>query len=98
LKSRKENTQTIKEAFERLLDEYKIRGKYNESYIVAEWEKIVGKTIASKTNKLFIRDKKLYLQTDSAPLKHHLSMNKNQLIDLINDKAGIAVITDLILF
>jgi predicted nucleic acid-binding Zn ribbon protein len=97
LKNKKENTQTIKEAFEKLLDEYKIRAKYNESYIVSEWEQIVGKTIASKTNKLFIRDKKLYLQTDSAPLKHHLSMNKQQLINLINEKAGIQIILELIL-
>lgn len=98
MKNKNDNTKTIKEAFEKMLDEYKIRAKYNESYIIAEWENIVGKTIANKTNKVFIKEKKLYLQTDSSPLKHHLSINKSQLINLINEKAGIIIIDDLVLF
>lgn len=91
-------TVTIKEAFEKMLDEYNIRAKYNESYIIGEWEKIVGRTIASKTNKVFIKDRKLYLNTDSAPLKHHLSMHKQQFIDLINKEAKLVVIDEVIIF
>lgn len=81
---RKGEVSTLKECIDQLLDIYKLRGRYNETNIIASWEKIMGKTIASRTLSVQIRNKKMYVHLSSAPLKNELSMAKDRIILLIN--------------
>lgn len=90
------NTQGIKDVVEELLNAYKLRGKYNETYIISSWEKIMGKQIAQRTEKIYIKNKKLFLKLSSAPLKHEFSMGKTKLITLLNQEAGQNIIEDIV--
>lgn len=93
---RHSNAQGIKEVVEELLNAYKLRGKYNETYIVSSWEKIMGKQIAMRTEKIYVKDKKLFLKLSSAPLKNEFAMAKTKLIDLLNKEAGQPIINDIV--
>lgn len=93
---RKADTSSLKEGIEALLDTYKLRGKYNETSILANWEELMGPMIAKKTSKIFIKDKKLFLKLTSAPLKQELSMAKTKLIALLNEKYTSPIIDDVI--
>lgn len=94
--SRKPGTSTLKEAIGDLLNTYQLRGKFNETYLVTHWEKLMGNCIASRTTRIFINNKKLYLQIDSAPLKNELVMAKSKMIELLNREIGEIVVDEVI--
>jgi hypothetical protein len=81
---RKAETSSLKEAIDELLNAYKLRGKFNETHIVASWSRIMGPTIANRTSKIFIKNKKLYVQLNSAPLKSELSMSRTKIVEILN--------------
>jgi predicted nucleic acid-binding Zn ribbon protein len=81
---RKAETSSLKEAIDELLNAYKLRGKFNETHIVASWSRIMGPAIANRTSKIFIKNKKLYVQLNSAPLKSELSMSRAKIVEILN--------------
>lgn len=81
---RRSETQTLKECIDAMINQYRLRGKFNQVNLVASWERIMGKTVASRTNKIFFKEKTLFVQISSAPLKHQLSMSKSRIVELVN--------------
>ncbi len=86
----------MKEAIDLLLETYRIKGKFQETAIVAHWEEIMGKTIASRTTELYIRDQKLFLKLSSSVLRNELQMARQKIIDLLNARAGSEVIREVV--
>lgn len=95
LTSRKAGTLSLKDCIGNLLETYKIKDKYDETFLINSWESIMGKAIASRTSKLFIKDKTLYVTLTSAPLKNELNMGKSKIIKFLNEKVGKEVITEV---
>jgi Dna[CI] antecedent, DciA len=93
---RKTEASTLGEVIERLLDAYKLRGKYNETYITSQWEQLVGPAIANRTTQLYFSDKKLYIQVNSSPLRSELALAKTKFIDMLNKEIGSKVVCDII--
>jgi hypothetical protein len=87
---------TLKDAIDEMLKAYKLRNKFNETYLVTFWEQLMGRGIASRTGKLYVSDKKLYIQITSPPLKQELVMAKSKVIELINREMGETVVEDVI--
>jgi len=94
----KHNELTLKEAINKMLTTYQLKGRLNEAHVVNKWEEIVGKTIAKYTKNVYIKDKKLFIKIDSAPLKQELHFQKEQLIKLINEEVGEQVIVDVLIY
>jgi predicted nucleic acid-binding Zn ribbon protein len=94
--ARKASTSTVAETIQQLLDTYRLRGRYNETYIVAKWEELAGRTIASRTSSIEVRDKKLYIRIDSAPLRQELLMAKTKFVQMLNAEMGANVIDEII--
>jgi len=94
--TRKPGTRTIADAIGQLLDTYRIRAQFDESSLVAFWGKIMGQTIASRTTNLYIKEKKLFLQIDSAPLRNELVIAKSKLIQTINKEFEHEMIEDIV--
>ena len=68
----------------------------SDNELVISWEKIMGKTIAKRTQKIFIKDKKLFVKLNSAPLKSELIMSKSKIMALFFQEFGEAVVDDII--
>lgn len=94
--SRKAAVTPLKEAIELMLRSYKLQTRFNETYLVAFWEQMMGKSIASRTNRLYVRDRKLYLEIESAPLRGELATAKQKMIQLINQDMGSDVLEDVV--
>jgi predicted nucleic acid-binding Zn ribbon protein len=94
--SRKNDSSSLKEAIESLLKLYKLQGKFDETYVTANWELIMGKPIAARTQKVYVTKQKLFLQIDSAPLKKELMMAKQKMIELINKSVNNEVVKEVI--
>jgi hypothetical protein len=86
----------LKEAFEELLQAYRLKDRFNERKVVSSWEEIMGKTVASRTTAIFVREKRLYVKLVSGPIKKELIMNKSKVMGLIEEKFGKGAIIDII--
>lgn len=95
LTSRKAGTLSLKDCIGNLLETYKIKDKYDETFLINSWESIMGKAISSRTSKLFIKEKTLFVTLTSAPLKNELNLGKTKIIKFLNEKVGKEVITDV---
>ena len=56
----------------------------------------MGQAIASRTNRLYVRDRKLHIEISSAPLRNELVNAKQKLIQLVNKDMGSEVIDDVV--
>ena len=90
------NTIGIKQAFNDMLNDYKIDSKYRATIIRNLWMSIMGKTIASRTGKITLHNKKLKVKIDSAPLKNELNMSKSKVLSILEKELGKGVIEDVV--
>ncbi|MCD0487965.1 DUF721 domain-containing protein [Pedobacter sp. MC2016-14] len=93
---RKPNDITLKEGITKMLSVYRLRGKFDETGIVAMWPDIMGKAIANRTTQIYIAHKKLFVRIESSVIKNELLMVRTGIIQKLNERAGSEVITDLI--
>ena len=89
-----DKTQSLREAIGTYLKKEKLDRKLNEHKLIGIWQELMGPIIASRTDRMFIKKKTLYVNMNSAPLKHELNMSKAKVLKLINEKTGIDVIED----
>lgn len=94
--SRKPGITPLKEAIEQMIDSYRLRTSFDETYLAAHWGRIMGHTIASRTQKVYVKNRKLFLQIDSAPLRNELVHAKVKIIELINREMKTDLIDDVI--
>lgn len=67
--TRRRSTTPLKEVFEELLDAYRLKDKFSEKTVIQEWGQLMGKTVASRTQSLSVKQKILYVKITSGPLK-----------------------------
>lgn len=85
------------EALKNMLKTYELQEKFNETRLIGSWETIMGKPIANRTHRLFIKDKKLFVELTSAPLKHELNLSKSKILELFNREIGKNVIEEVVI-
>ncbi|WP_162416413.1 DUF721 domain-containing protein [Cyclobacterium roseum] len=93
---RTHTTAPLKEVFEELLEAYRLKDTFSEKTVIQEWEQLMGKTVASRTQHLSIRQKVLYAKISSGPLKKEMMMNKSKILLLIENKYGKGVVKDVV--
>jgi predicted nucleic acid-binding Zn ribbon protein len=93
---RKTNDKSLKEAIEQMMQVYKIKRKFDETGIIAQWPQLVGKSVANRTKELFIHDKKLFLRIESSVIKNELMQMRTQIIEKINSEANSVLIEEII--
>jgi hypothetical protein len=94
--TRMAGTTSLKDAIGQLLKAYQLQTRFNETYLEAFWGRIMGQSIASRTNRLYVRDRKLFIEIASAPLRNELVNAKQKLIQLVNKDMGTDVIDDVV--
>ncbi len=75
---------SLGDAMNKMLGESRWGKRFMAISLEEDWAEIMGDTIAKYTRSLNLSDKKLSIQTDIAPLKNELSLNKKSIIDKIN--------------
>ena len=94
---RKKNTQKIDEVVKEYLKALKIDDKLKEVQLIKSWDEVVGKTIARSTNKIYIKNRKLFVQLNSSVIRNELFMLRDGLKKALNDKVGEEIIDEIIL-
>lgn len=94
--ARRADTSTVGEAVRALLDNYKLTARYEQTQLIQSWERLMGQPIARRTDKLFIKDEKLYVKLNSAPLKQELNMSKSKILALFLQEFGEVIVKDVV--
>ncbi|MEO1051506.1 MAG: DUF721 domain-containing protein [Bacteroidota bacterium] len=94
---RKSDTSQIGDAIGDLLKSYNLKSKFDETQLVSSWQDLMGKPIALKTKKIFIKDKVLFVEITSAPLKHELNMSKSKIKEILQREFGQDIIAEVII-
>lgn len=94
--TRSQSTASFREVLERYLDTFRLRQSFDETYVTAHWEKIMGRPIASRTTAVFVKSGTLYVQLDSAPLREELVRAKTKILQLVNAEMGQDFVTDIV--
>ena len=95
-KDRSNETQPLGDAIRELLNSYKLTAKYDEATLIDSWERMVGKPIARRTKKVYIKNKVLFAEFDSPAMRHDFSLHKTQVLNLFKKEFGADIITEII--
>jgi predicted nucleic acid-binding Zn ribbon protein len=88
--------QPLKDVIEKLIDAYKLRSKFDEKALQADWGEIAGKHIEKYTKELTIREKKLYIKVESSVVRQELTFIRSRLIEVINRRFGKKMIEEIV--
>jgi hypothetical protein len=89
---------SMKEVTQLLLDSFKYRAKVHEVAIKKIYQEVFGKTINQNTESIAYFQGKLCLKIISAPLRHELSIGKEKMKKILNDRLGKELIKQIDIF
>lgn len=94
---RKTNEQNIKDVLKDLVETYRLKSKLTQSKVENLWAQLMGKTVVEYTTELKIRNQKLYVSVNSAPLRQELSYNRAQILINLNEKLEEEYLKEIII-
>jgi predicted nucleic acid-binding Zn ribbon protein len=94
---RRSRTISLAEAMKDYIREMNIEDKLLEVNLIGSWEAMVGKAIASRTSKVYIKDHVLYIRLNSSVARNELMMLREALRERLNEKAGKEIVREIVL-
>ena len=94
---RRSKTISIAEAMDDYIREMNLGPKLKEINIISSWENIVGKAISSRTTRIYIKDKTLFVYLKSSVVRNELLMLREVLKEKLNSQAGEELIREIVL-
>ena len=93
---KRNNAVSIGDAIRKFLRDERLESPLNEQRLIDAWEVVLGPSIASYTDGLFIKNQILYVHLTSAALRQELMMGRELLVKNLNRHVGAQVITNII--
>jgi predicted nucleic acid-binding Zn ribbon protein len=94
---RRSKTISLAEAMQDYIREMNLGDKLREVGVIESWESIVGKAIAIRTSKVYIKDGILFVHLKSSIVRNELMMLREALREKLNNQAGTELIKEIIL-
>ena len=93
----KKNDQKINEILKEMMNSKKLKPKLQQEKVKSIWERIMGPSIVRYTSNIHLRQAKLYINIDSAPLKQELLYGKEKILKMMNEEMGEEIIEQVII-
>lgn len=84
------------ELFEDWIQAKGLSQKMMEAKIVTEWSEIMGEQIAKHTEKVSVKIPKIYLKISVSTLKNYLFMEREMMVQKINEYLGKETIDEIV--
>lgn len=95
---KKKNAQPLSEALSDFLDAHGgLKTKLAEHRAVKGWYELLGEGVSKYTRNVYFSRNVLYVHLSSSVLRAELGMNKEGLIQKLNEHAGAPVVRDIVL-
>ncbi|MEQ9402368.1 MAG: DUF721 domain-containing protein [Cyclobacteriaceae bacterium] len=92
---KEDSIKSFRSAFSQFLKEENLEHTFRQKQVIVNWEKIMGKTIASRTTGIFFKEKTIFVKLSSAPLKQEMQNSKAKILDLIAAEIGKGEVEDV---
>jgi predicted nucleic acid-binding Zn ribbon protein len=94
--SKKGDIQSVGQAIREMLNTYRLSSKFDEANLIGSWERLVGKPIAKRTRKIYIKNRVLFVEFDSPTMRHDFSLHKQEVLAMFKKEFGEGIITEII--
>jgi predicted nucleic acid-binding Zn ribbon protein len=94
---KKGEIKSVGQALQELLHTYKLKDRFDEKSVLASWERLVGKPIAKRTKKLWLRNSVLFIEFDSPTIKSDFSFHKTKVIELFQKEFGKESVKEIVI-
>jgi predicted nucleic acid-binding Zn ribbon protein len=94
---RRSKTISLAEAMQDYIREMNLGDKLREVGVVESWESVVGRAIASRTTRIYIKDGILFVYLKSSIVRNELMMLREALREKLNNQAGTELIKEIVL-
>jgi predicted nucleic acid-binding Zn ribbon protein len=95
--SKKEEFKSIGAALQELLHTYRLKDRFDEKSVLASWERIVGKPIAKRTKRLWLKNAVLFIEFDSPTIKSDFSFHKTKIIEVFQKEFGKESVKEIVI-
>jgi predicted nucleic acid-binding Zn ribbon protein len=96
LSGRRAKVASFKEALDLWMQANGNADRYKENRLIGSWEGLMGKPVARYTRQLFIKNRILYVEITSAPLKNELQMVRSKIKDHLNEFVGNDLVSEVV--
>jgi predicted nucleic acid-binding Zn ribbon protein len=93
---KKGDFQSVGQAIRDMLNSYRLSNKFDEANLIDSWERLVGKPIAKRTKKIYIKNKVLFVEFDSPTMRHDFSLHKVTVLEMFKKEFGEGIITEIV--
>ena len=94
--NKKGEFQSVGQAIRDMLNSYRLTNKFDEANLIDSWERLVGKPIAKRTKKIYIKNKVLFVEFDSPTMRHDFSLHKVEVLEMFKKEFGEGIITEIV--
>ncbi len=94
---KRHNDQKIKDVLGDMINDFRLKPKLNQTKIRDIWAAMMGPQIDRYTQKITLRNQKLFVTIDSAPLRQELSYGREKILKNLNETLGEEYLTDIII-
>ncbi len=95
---RTSDTTPIKEAIDKMLQNFRIKDKLEAYELKSSWEEMMGGPIARRTEKMYIKNNVLYVKLNSAPLRHELTIKRKKVLEIIKKRFGDRLVQEVLFY
>ena len=95
-KNQGDEFQSVGQAIRNLLNSYNLSSRFDEANLLNSWERLVGKPIAKRTKKIYIKNKVLFVEFDSPTMRHDFEFHKAHVLEMFKKEFGDGIITGII--
>jgi len=93
----KNDPTALKDAFMKLLRTKRNEAGYFKARTKMVWEKFFGKHVADNTRDMMVRNRKLYVYVNNAPLRNQLTMVREGIRKRLNDEFGEEYLIEVVI-
>jgi predicted nucleic acid-binding Zn ribbon protein len=93
---KRSNTQSLADAIREYLQESRLEKPLKERKLVQSWEKLLGKSVAKATTKIYIKGGTLYVHLNSSVVKNELYMLQDEIVRKLNESAGEELVSSMV--
>ena len=91
------NQRSVKEVIQQWLQSAERKDGYQEARLAGLWKDLMGQAVDRHTKRVRFREGTLTVHLDSAVLREELSMGKDRIVSLLNERLQGTVVKELVL-
>ena len=92
---RRSNSENVGTVIQQILRQQGFETPLNQHRLISSWPEVMGEGINRYTRDIYIQNQTLHVRLSSSIVRNELMMQRQTLVDKLNNAVGSQVITDI---